>query len=203
MNDIFFFSRSVIRQDLLCLFFTNQSTRYYLRQLSKTLGHSAGSLQRELAIFEKAGLIKSERLANLRYYALDKNYEFYKEVRTIVTKTVGFEGRIKRAFISLKGILAAFVFDAFAVSPNAQANEIDIFIAGTPDQFWLKKTVESLEKRLGKSIRLTIMTKEEIRTATGKLERSLQDLEKGQKIMLVGTAVEFKRLIDPQHEFDF
>lgn len=56
MLESLYITKSKIRQDLLTLFFTNPSQRYYLRELQRILGYSAGSMRREPLKFQKDNL---------------------------------------------------------------------------------------------------------------------------------------------------
>ena len=68
-----YITKSKIRQDLLALFFTNSSQRYYLREIQRILGHSAGTIRRELLRFQEDSLFTTKRNGNLLYYSLNKN----------------------------------------------------------------------------------------------------------------------------------
>ena len=56
MLEALYITKSKIRQALLALFFTNPSQKYYLRELQRMLGYSAGSIRRELLKFQKDNL---------------------------------------------------------------------------------------------------------------------------------------------------
>ncbi len=66
---------------MLALFYTNPGRTYYLRELSRLLECSVGSLRRELLKFQKDGLFLTERKGNLVFYSLNMGHPLYKEMR--------------------------------------------------------------------------------------------------------------------------
>jgi 2-polyprenyl-3-methyl-5-hydroxy-6-metoxy-1,4-benzoquinol methylase len=62
MLETLYITKSKIRRDLLALFFTNPLQKYYLRELERLTGHSAGSIRRELLKFQKDGLFLTQKV---------------------------------------------------------------------------------------------------------------------------------------------
>ena len=63
MKEALYIAKSKIRQDLLALFFTNPNKRYYLRELERIFGYSAGSIRRELLRFQSDNLFYTKKEA--------------------------------------------------------------------------------------------------------------------------------------------
>ncbi|GAH88253.1 unnamed protein product, partial [marine sediment metagenome] len=114
MLESLYITKSKIRQDLLTLFFANPSKRYYLRELQRILGHSAGSIRRELLKFQKDNLFVTQRVGNLLYYSLNTKHPLFKELKGIISKTIGIEGSLRKTLSSIKKIEIAFIFGSFA-----------------------------------------------------------------------------------------
>jgi len=181
-----YITKSRIRQDILTLFFTNPSQKYYLRELERILGHSAGSIRRELLKFNKDSLFDTERVGNLLYYTLNTRHPLFEELRAIVCKTVGVEGRLRNALSSIKRIRIAFIYGSFAAKQEKGTSDIDLMIIGDPDTSLLNERVADLEKRLQREINITAYSWEEYRHK--KLAKSgfIMDLLKSPRIMLIG-----------------
>jgi len=113
MSGNLYIAKSKTRQDLLALFFTNPSNKYYLRELERLLGYAASTIRRELLKFQKDGLLKTEKTGNLLYYYLNASHPLFKELKNIVFKTVGVEGSLKQMVSSVKGIKTAFIYGSF------------------------------------------------------------------------------------------
>ena len=120
MLDSLYISKSKIRRDLLALFFTNPSKRYYLRELQRMLGYSAGSIRRELLKFQKDNLFETNRTGNLLYYSLNTKHPLFNELKNIVFKTIGVEGLLKKMLSPIKKIDIAFIIMLIMV--NSQGN---------------------------------------------------------------------------------
>ena len=61
----------------------------------RILGKKQGIFQRTLNNLVSEGILESEYRANARYFKVNKNYPLYKELKSIVFKTVGVSGSLK------------------------------------------------------------------------------------------------------------
>ena len=186
MLESLYISKSKIRQDLLILFFTNPSQKYYLRELQRQLGYSAGSIRRELLKFQKDNLFNTQRVGNLLYYLLNTKHPLFKELKSIVSKTVGVEGSLKNALSSAHGITIAFVYGSFAGKKEKGSSDIDLMIIGSPDTSRLNEKIAELEKRLKREINPTIYSMEEYQAKKKSKSGFILELLKNPKIMLIG-----------------
>lgn len=186
MLESLYITKSKIRQDILTLFFTNISKKYYLRELQRILGHSAGSIRRELLKFQKDNLFNTDRVGNLLYYTLNTKHPLFKELRAIVCKTVGIDASLRNALSSVKKIRIAFIYGSFAKRNEKGTSDIDLMTIGNPDTSLLNEKVADLERRLQREINITVYSWEEY--IQKKLAKSgfIMDLLKNPKIMLIG-----------------
>lgn len=181
-----YIAKSKIRQDLLALFFTNPSQRYYLRELQRILGYSAGSLRRELLRFQKDGLFNTESMGNLLYYSLNKKHPLFNELKSIVSKTVGVEGSLRKILQSLKNIKTAFIYGSFASNKENITSDIDLMIIGNPDTSNLNEKIANLEKILRREINPTIYSFKQYRAKKKAKSGFVLELLRNPKIMLIG-----------------
>jgi outer membrane protein TolC len=91
---------------LLKIFLNYPDESFYIQQLGRMLKKKPGVFQRMLYKMEKLGVLKSEYRANARFFRINKEYAFYKELRSIVSKTT-----------ATAVILAFLIF-----APNSQAS---------------------------------------------------------------------------------
>ena len=187
MLETLFITKSRIRQDLLSLFFTNPSKRYYLRELQRMLGYSAGSIRRELLRFQKDNLFTTQKVGNLLYYRLNTNHPLFKELKSIVSKTVGVEGSLRKGISSIKKIKTAFIYGSFASKKQKADSDIDLMIIGNPDVSSLNEKISGLEKKLEREINITTYTQDEYKNKRKVKSGFVMDLLKNPKIMLVGS----------------
>jgi len=186
MLESLYISKSKIRRDLLTLFFTNPSQKYYLRELHRQLGYSAGSIRRELLKFQKDNLFNTQKVGNLLYYTVNTKHPLFKELKMIVSKTIGVEGRLKTMLSSVHGIRIAFVYGSFAGRKEKGSSDIDLMIIGNPDTSLLNEKIAELEKRLRREINPTIYSMEEYRAKKKAKSGFTMELLKNPKIMVIG-----------------
>ena len=179
-------AKSKIRRDLLTLFFTNPSKRYYLRELQRILGYSAGSIRRELLRFQQDDLFITEKVGNLLYYCLNTKHPLFKELKSIIFKTVGVEGSLRKALSSIKKIKTAFIYGSFASKKQKASSDIDLMIVGNPDTSCLNEKIAGLEKKLEREINVTVYSRKDYTARKTAKSGFILDLMKRPKIMLVG-----------------
>ncbi len=187
MLESLYISKSKIRRDLLSLFFTNPSQRYYLRELERLLGYSAGSIRRELRKFQKDRLFVTEKVGNLLYYSLNTKHPLFKELKGIVSKTVGVEGSLKKALAPLKGVEIAFVFGSYAAGRESSASDIDLMIIGDPDSSAVNRKLSMLERRLNREINVSLHSREDYLARKKSGSGFIRELLKKPRIMIVGS----------------
>ena len=186
MLESLYITKSKIRQDLLTLFFTNQSQKYYLRELQRILGYSAGSIRRELLKYQKDNLFNTQKVGNLLYYSLNTKHPLFKELKSIISKTIGIEGGLRKALLSIEGIKIAFIYGSFAAKREKVTSDIDIMIIGNPDTSVLNEKVAELERRLKREINISIYSPEEYERKKLLKSGFTIDVINNPKIMLVG-----------------
>jgi len=180
------FARSKILQELLALYFSNTSRRYYLRELERLLGYSAGNIRRELLKLQRDDLLKTQRIGNLLYYSLNQNHPLFEELKSIVSKTIGVEGSLKAALSSLANLKAAFIFGSFASKNEKETSDVDVMIIGEPDVSLLNKKIAELERKLKREINPFVYSWSDYQGKKRAKSGFIVDLLRGQKIMLVG-----------------
>ena len=72
---------------LIELFFQSPSVQFYQREIVSKTGDSLGSIQYELKRLEDMNLIFSKKIKRKVYYAINKEFYLYPEIRDIIMKT--------------------------------------------------------------------------------------------------------------------
>lgn len=184
--------KSKTRQSLLRLFMTNQSERYYVRQLQKMLGISVGTIHRELRNLENAGIIVSEAQANVKLYQVNTSYPLFEEMQKIVMKTIGVEGLLKAALAGLPGIEGAFIFGSFASGDQTARSDIDLFIIGSCDEKLLNEKLRMIERDLSREVNYVSMSIGEFAQAHRESAPFVKEILSGPIIVLIGDEHEFR-----------
>ena len=186
MLETLYITKSKIRQDLLALFFTNPSQKYYLRELQRMLGYSAGNIRRELLRFQSDNLFSTQKTANLLYYSVNTEHPLFEELKSIIAKTVGVEGSLRKKLSAIKRIKISFIYGSFASKSQKAASDIDIMIIGDPEISDLNEEIARLEKKLKREINITLYSLEEYKAKKKSKSGFILDLLKNPKIILTG-----------------
>ena len=188
MLESLYISKSKIRQKLLALFFTNPQKRYYLREMERIFGCSAGSIRRELLKFQKDGLFNTDKVGNLLYYSINTKHSLFKELKAIVSKTVGVGPSLKKALSAVPNIDIAFIYGSFAANKEKSASDIDLMVIGDPQSSLLNEKLSDLERRLKREINPAVYSMREYKAKKIAKSGFVEDLLKNPKIMIIGKA---------------
>lgn len=179
-------TKSRLRQKILSYFFTNPNTNLYLREIASILKEDPGNLSKEFSKLEKEGLFVSALRGNQKYFYLNKKYPLYREVKSIIFKTIGVEGSLKEIVNKLEGIETSFIYGSFAQNKENNLSDIDLLIVGNPDEDKLMQMIEDVEKRLQREINYNIYPKKEFKDKIKKKDSFILNIIKRPKIILKG-----------------
>lgn len=183
--DIFKITKSKTREKILQLFFSDVKKKYYLRELERLLGLSVANIRRELLSMEKAGLFEKEKMGNQTHYFLKKDSSLFNEYKSIVFKTIGIEGTLRKELKKIKGIKRAFIFGSFAKNKEDSSSDIDLMIIGEDiDEDILIEKINKLEKILRREINYHIWGQKEFEKKA-KTESFIQSILEEPKVELI------------------
>jgi len=178
--------RSKARQRVLAYYFTNPTARHHLRDLAERLSVDPSNLSKELARLERASLFRSEVSGRQKYFQLNREYPLYKEVRSIVAKTIGAAPLIARSLERIRGIEEAYLYGSFARDQQDAASDIDVLIIGTPQGERVAEAMEKLERQLGREISCTVLSPKEFRSRRARNDAFLENVWHNRRLSLLG-----------------
>ena len=144
---------SKIRQNILNLFFSNQEKQYYTREIARIIGNnSIGNVYAELKKLVSEEILTTSRIGNLRLYQLNSKYFLYNELASIIAKTVGVIGELKKVTKEINGLVFAFIFGSYAKGEFKSSSDIDLFLVGKFDELELVKTIQKAEEKINRTI---------------------------------------------------
>ena len=185
---------SKTRVKVLTLFLTHPGERFYYKNLIDRLGVPSTVLRSELKRFEAAGLLKSTREANIRFYWLNKDFMLYPELKSIVFKTIGLADPIKEALEKIGNVKAAFIYGSVAKNLEDVRSDIDLMVIGDADTDELHKAVNKAEKMLTREINYTVFDSKDWKERIKKKSSFAMDVLKSPKIFLIGGEDDLRRL---------
>ena len=184
-----------LRRKLLAYSFAHPKESYYVRQLSGLIDEDAGNLSRELRKLEQEGLYNSFSKGKERFYSLNKDYPLFRELKKIVSKTEGIEGRLKKAVFQYKEIALAFIYGSYAKNAENINSDIDLFIIGDISSKDLQEAISDIENKAKREISSTVYSKKEFKEKYKSKNHFVLSVIKGPKIFLKGNDDGIRELV--------
>lgn len=133
---------------------------YHLSELRRLTGLGSASLQRELGKLAEAGLVRSERVGNLRVFQANMESPVYEELAGLTRKTLGAQPLLQAALAPMNAKLeAAFIHGSIAKGTDTAKSDVDVMLVGK--DLLLSDVLELLlpvEPQLGRKINPTLYT---------------------------------------------
>ncbi|KAF0133657.1 MAG: putative nucleotidyltransferase [Candidatus Saganbacteria bacterium] len=175
---------SKARVKVLTLFMENPKNRYYLREIEKIINILPQALQRELAKLKNIGLLSETAEGNRIYYQINSKHLIYPELKSLINKTTGLQGALKRAFSKEKEIERAFIYGSLADGRETVKSDIDLFIIGTISGKKLQTILRKSSLIHGRETNTVIYTPKEFKEK--KKNHFIRSVIKENKIILKG-----------------
>lgn len=165
---------------------------YHLNELRRLTGLGSASLQRELNRLAEAGLVRSERIGNLRRFQANPQSPVYDELVGLTRKTLGIEPMLREALRPLfPDLQAAWIYGSVAKQTDTSQSDIDVMLVGRNLLLGkVLKLVVPLEKELGRKINPTCFTPAEFRRRRGEKDSFVNRVLSQPVITLLGDAAE-------------
>lgn len=179
-------TRSRLRQKILSYYFTNPTKDLYLRQAASMLGEDPGNLSKEFTKLEKEGVFIAEMQGNQKHFCLNKKYPLYNELKSILFKTVGVEGCLKKIIKNLKDVDLSFIYGSYAANKENASSDVDLLIVGSPDEDKLLHEIDSAENLLGREINYNVYSAKEFKRRLKTKDSFITNILKRPKIILKG-----------------
>ena len=176
--------RSKTRKELFRLYFTNPEQKYYLRELERSLSIPVSMIRSELLRLQEDGIFASTKQGNLTYYSLNQAYPLYEELKSIVFKTIGIEGELRKIVDKYKGIEQAFIYGSYAKNKEKKNSDVDLVLVGSFSRDEFTQEVRALEGKLKREINFTAYLPQEFLKESGKKGSFLDLVLNGPRIVL-------------------
>lgn len=180
------FMISRVRVKLLTVFFDDPQELYYVRQLTRLVEEEINAVRRELKRLDKQGLLRSEKRGNRLYYYLNKSYDFYEDLLSLVSKSTGLGGEIRKNRAKIGKIKFVMMSGKFIRRLDRQQNEVDMLIVGDIVLPEIAALVRKEEARRETEINYTVMKEEEFKFRKERRDPFLLSILSRSRVMIIG-----------------
>jgi len=185
---------SKARVDILKLFFFNPEDSFYQRQISKLSGQSIRAVQREVARLEELGIIEKSIQGNRIYYKVNKNCPIFKELKSLLFKSVGI-AQVLKGNLKNNNIQVAFIYGSYARGKENLLSDIDLMVIGKISYRELSHLLSKPRKELMREINYVVFSPKEFKERVKQKDHFVSSVLKDKKIFIVGNANELKAII--------
>jgi len=184
---------SRLRSKVLGWLFTHTDERYFVRQLTTLIGEDSTNVSRELARLEKAGILVSTTEGKQKYYQANRQSPLFNELHGLIIKTAGLADVLREALAPLgTKIAAAFVYGSMANGAATSHSDVDLLAVGDVDEMALHTALSQAEKKLGRTVNYTLMSRREFDERRSQKGGFLDRVLSGQKIIITGSIDEIR-----------
>ena len=173
------------RGAVLSILYGHVGKGFYLRQLARLTNIALGPVQREIRQLVEAGLVSKKTIGTQTLYSANLDSPVFREIKGLVTKTVGMHDVVAEALSSLRDeINLAFVYGSVARSREREHSDVDVMVVGKVDFDAIVEKLRDAEKTLNREINPTVYS---IREFSKKLRGNfLKTVLAEKKLFIIG-----------------
>lgn len=172
---------SAVRADILSLLLNSPDEMFYIREVATLLRKNPSAVKRELDNLEKMGVVTSERIANLKYFSANRESPLFKELTSLITKSLGLPGALKTR-LRVRGAKAGFIYGPYAEGANVKT--VKLFVIGGETS--LANELRDVGKKFRHKITCVQMDEDSYALKKKSRDARLKKFLTGKRVMLVG-----------------
>lgn len=159
--------RSPEQERLLAELFAFAQEPLTLSELARRAGTSLGGVHKEVERLEAAGLVTSRPSGRSRLVEANQASPVYRDLRGLLTKSMGPEPLLREALSEIDGIEQAFIYGSWADPGEPAPRDIDLMIIGEPNIDEVYDLASSVESQVGRPVNVAIFSEPEWESADG------------------------------------
>lgn len=185
------------RRAILALLYSHVDESFYLRQLARSAGVGMGAVQRELKALVDAGIISRNVHGRQVYYQANPHSPVFKELKSLVLKTVGVGDVLRTALAPLAdSIDIAFIYGSIARGEARKGSDVDVLIVGSVSFAEISSALNSAQETLSREINPTVYPVTEFLSKMRAGHHFLNTVFGGEKLFLIGDKDELERMVE-------
>ena len=152
---------SKTRLKLLMKLFLNSENSNHLRGLEREFGDSTNAIRLELNRFMEAGLLTDTQVGRKRVYQANKRHPLFKDIQSILRKTVGIDRIIEEVIHKIGDLEYAYITGSFAA--GLDSDTIELILVGTNlDKAFIESLVNKASPLIDRKIVYVTLTQKEM-----------------------------------------
>ncbi|MCY4531106.1 MAG: nucleotidyltransferase domain-containing protein, partial [Gammaproteobacteria bacterium] len=141
------------RRKVLSLLLLHPAKSFHVREIARSTGTVAGTINRELHTLAEAELLIRETQGNQLHYRANTDCVIFDELASILKKTSGIADVLAKALLPLsKSIQAAFVYGSMANGRSKSGSDIDLCIIGDVEYLETVRALSDAQRMLQREI---------------------------------------------------
>lgn len=134
---------------------------FSVADLGRLTGVAYPSVHREVERAERAGILESRRIGNVRLVRATTSSPYFEGLAAILVRAFGPPAVLGAALAQVDGIEAAYLFGSWAARFTGQegdrpVNDLDLLVLGEPDRNELFEAMAQASQKLGREVQVTI-----------------------------------------------
>lgn len=153
--------RSQQQGEILAAILGAPDDEFSVAGLGRLTGAAYPSVHREVERAERAGIVQSRRLGNVRLVRANTSSPYFEGLASILVRAFGPPAVLGRALSGIDGIESAFLFGSWAARFSGQdgeraVNDLDLLVLGDPERNDLFEATAQASQALGREVQVTI-----------------------------------------------
>lgn len=160
---------------------------WFLADLSRHLGVSPSSLQREVQSLVEVGILLRREEGKHVYFKPDPDCPILPELQGIMTKTLGLVDVLRETLAPFREtIRVAFVYGSIARCEELSESDVDLMIVGDVKLADLSPPLAKAEEKLAREVNPTIFSPEEFAVKLQRGHHFVKSLLQAEKLFIIG-----------------
>ena len=164
--------RSQQQAELLALILGDPTAEHSMTALAERTGVPYPSVHREVERAEAAGLVTSRLVGRTRLIRADESSPYFDGLSDVLVKAFGVPWVIGQTLSGIDAIDAAYVYGSWAARFSGEkgdrpVGDIDLLVLGGPDRDEVYAAASAAERRLGRSVQVTIRSADWLADGSG------------------------------------
>jgi predicted nucleotidyltransferase len=183
------------RGGVLALLYGHPDQRFFVREISRHVGTSAGTVQRELETLSQFGLIGRSVSGRQVYYQANRAHPVFSEIHSLIAKTVGVFQLLGSALAPFaKRVSLAFVYGSMARQDENAGSDVDLMIVGDVTLDEILTQLAPVERAISREINPTVYTANEFKSKLQSGNHFLRSVLSGETVLLIGDKDELGKM---------